>query len=91
MCGNQVMLLLINTVRDGVRGFMPLLANLAGPQDHVRKHHRELIAAIERGDVADRRSDRRRLSQDGCGARRADGRAPGAAAAAASPSRRCRA
>jgi DNA-binding FadR family transcriptional regulator len=51
MCGNQVMLLLINTVRDGVRGFMPLLANLAAPQDHVRKHHRELIAAIERGDV----------------------------------------
>jgi len=49
---NQVMLLLINTVRDGVRGFMPLLANLAGPQDTVRKHHRELIAAIEKGDVA---------------------------------------
>src|SRR3954468_19218149 len=52
MCGNQVMLLLINTVRDGVRGFMPLLANLAGPQDQVRKHHRELIAAIEKGDIA---------------------------------------
>jgi len=50
--GNQVMLLLINTVRDGVRNFMPLLANLAGPQDTVRKHHRELIAAIEKGDVA---------------------------------------
>ena len=30
--GNQVMLLLINTVRDGVRGFMPLLANLAAPR-----------------------------------------------------------
>lgn len=52
MSGNQVMLLLINTVRDGVRGFLPLLANLAGPQETVRKHHRELIAAIERGDVA---------------------------------------
>jgi DNA-binding FadR family transcriptional regulator len=51
MCGNQVMLLLINTVRDAVRGFTPLLANLAGPQDQVRKHHRELIAAIERGDI----------------------------------------
>jgi len=49
--GNQVMLLLINTVRDGVRNFMPLLANLAAPQDQVRKHHRELIAAIEKGDV----------------------------------------
>ena len=52
MSGNQVMLLLLNTVRDGVRGFMPLLANLAGPQELVRKHHRELIAAIERGDVS---------------------------------------
>ena len=52
LSGNQVMLLLINTVRDGVRGFMPLLANLAGPGDSVRKHHRELIAAIERGEVA---------------------------------------
>jgi fatty acid metabolism transcriptional regulator FadR len=49
--GNQVMLLLINTVRDGVRNFMPLLANLAGPQDAVRKHHRDLIAAIEKGDA----------------------------------------
>jgi DNA-binding FadR family transcriptional regulator len=52
LCGNQVMLLLINTVRDGVRSFMPLLANLAGPGDIVRKHHRELIAAIEKGDIA---------------------------------------
>jgi len=52
LCGNQVMLLLINTVRDGVRGFMPLLANLAGSGDTVRKHHRDLIAAIEKGDVA---------------------------------------
>jgi GntR family transcriptional regulator, transcriptional repressor for pyruvate dehydrogenase complex len=52
LSGNQVMLLLINTVRDGVRGFLPLLANLTAPQDVVRKHHRELIAAIERGDVS---------------------------------------
>jgi DNA-binding FadR family transcriptional regulator len=50
MSGNQVMLLLVNTVRDGVRGFLPLLANLAAPHDAVRGHHRELIAAIERGD-----------------------------------------
>src|SRR5215831_7913914 len=49
--GNQVMLLLLNTVRDGVRNFMPMLSGLAGPGDMVRKHHRELIAAIERGDV----------------------------------------
>ena len=52
LSGNQVMLLLINTVRDGVRSFMPLLANLAAPGEIVRKHHRELIAAVERGDVA---------------------------------------
>jgi GntR family transcriptional repressor for pyruvate dehydrogenase complex len=51
LCGNQVMLLLINTVRDGVRNFTPLLANLAGPGDTVRTHHRELIAALEKGDV----------------------------------------
>jgi GntR family transcriptional repressor for pyruvate dehydrogenase complex len=51
MSGNQVMLLLINTVRDGVRGFMPLLANLAAPGDAVRKHHRDLIAALEHGDA----------------------------------------
>jgi GntR family transcriptional repressor for pyruvate dehydrogenase complex len=51
LSGNQVMLLLINTVRDGVRGFMPLLANLAAPGDNVRKHHRDLIAALEKGDV----------------------------------------
>jgi GntR family transcriptional regulator, transcriptional repressor for pyruvate dehydrogenase complex len=52
LSGNQVMLLLINTVRDGVRGFMPLLANLAVSGDHVRTHHRELIAALENGDPA---------------------------------------
>jgi DNA-binding FadR family transcriptional regulator len=52
LCGNQVMLLLLNTVRDSVRNFMPLLANLAAPQEALRKHHRELLAACERGDVA---------------------------------------
>lgn len=52
LSGNQVMLLLINTVRDGVRTFMPLLANLAAPGEIVRKHHRDLIAAVEIGDVA---------------------------------------
>lgn len=52
LSGNQVMLLLINTVRDGVRGFMPLLANLAAPGEVVRKHHRDLITAVEQGDIA---------------------------------------
>ncbi len=52
LSGNQVMLLLINTVRDGVRNFMPLLANLAGSGDQVRKHHRDLLTALEKGDAA---------------------------------------
>lgn len=51
MCGNQVMSLLLNTVRDAVRGFTPVVANLAIPQEQVRKHHRDLIAAIESGDI----------------------------------------
>ena len=51
LSGNQVMLLLINTVRDGVRNFMPLLANLAGSGEQVRKHHRDLLAALEKGDA----------------------------------------
>ena len=51
MCGNQVMLLLINTVRDGVRNFVPLLANLTAGHEYVRKHHRDLITAIENADV----------------------------------------
>jgi GntR family transcriptional regulator, transcriptional repressor for pyruvate dehydrogenase complex len=50
LSGNQVMLLLINTVREGVRSFMPLLANLAAPQEAVRRHHRELLAAFAAGD-----------------------------------------
>lgn len=52
LSGNQVMLLLINTVRDGVRSFMPFLANLAAPGDQVRKHHRDLITALEKGDAS---------------------------------------
>ena len=52
LSGNQVMLLLINTVREGVRSFMPFLANLAAPQDAVRLHHRELLAAFAARDDA---------------------------------------
>jgi GntR family transcriptional repressor for pyruvate dehydrogenase complex len=50
LTGNQVMVLLINTVRDGVRSYMEFLANLAPVPDPVRRHHRELIAAIEARD-----------------------------------------
>jgi GntR family transcriptional regulator, transcriptional repressor for pyruvate dehydrogenase complex len=52
LTGNQVMVLLINTVRDGVRSYMEFLANLAPVPDPVRRHQRELIAAIEARDGA---------------------------------------
>ena len=57
--GNQVMVLLINTVREGVRSFMPLLSNLAAAPDDVRKHHREIIIAVEakNGEAAARAAD----------------------------------
>jgi DNA-binding FadR family transcriptional regulator len=42
--------LLINTVRDGVRSYMPVLSNLAPSADLVKKHHRELIAAVRAKD-----------------------------------------
>ena len=78
------MLLLINTVRDGVRGFMPLLANLAGAAaTTVRKHHRELIAAIEKGDVARAGRIADDYLRDGRRARRAARRQARAAAATA--------
>jgi DNA-binding FadR family transcriptional regulator len=48
--GNAVMGLLINTVRDGVRAYMPVLSNLAPSADLVRKHQRELIAALRARD-----------------------------------------
>lgn len=49
--GNQVMGLLINTVRDGVRSYMPVLSNLAPSAELVRRHQRELIAAVKAKDV----------------------------------------
>ena len=49
--GNQVMGLLINTVREGVRSFMPLLSNLASSPEIVRRHHRENISALEAGNA----------------------------------------
>src|SRR5438105_1973224 len=43
---------LIRDLLEFRRIFGRELANLAAPQDAVRKHHRELIAAIERADFA---------------------------------------
>jgi fatty acid metabolism transcriptional regulator FadR len=50
IAGNQVMGLLINTVREGVRSYMPLLSNLTASPDAVRAHHRALIDAISAKD-----------------------------------------
>ena len=41
---NRIVVLLVNTVREGIRGFMPVLVDLEGP---LRRHHRGSIAAIE--------------------------------------------
>jgi GntR family transcriptional repressor for pyruvate dehydrogenase complex len=50
LTGNQVMVLLINTVREGVRSYAHTLANLAAMPDVVRAHHRDLLAALEAHD-----------------------------------------
>lgn len=48
---NRVMGLLVNTVRDAVKSYTPILTLLTAPPDAVRKHQRELIAAIEAHDA----------------------------------------
>jgi len=45
---NRVMVLLINTVRDAVATYLPLLAHLAFTANAVTAHHAALIDAIER-------------------------------------------
>lgn len=50
--GNQVMGLLINTVRDSARAYLPVLSNLAPDAAAVRAHHRALLAALRAGDHA---------------------------------------
>lgn len=49
--GNRVMGLLINTVRDAVKSYTAVLMHLIAPADAVRKHHQELIGAIETHDA----------------------------------------
>lgn len=49
--GNRVMGLLINTVRDAVKSYTAVLMHLIAPADAVRRHHQELIGAIEAHDV----------------------------------------
>lgn len=50
VAGNTVMGLLINTVREGVRSYMPLLSNLTMSPESVRAHHRALIDAVAAKD-----------------------------------------
>jgi GntR family transcriptional repressor for pyruvate dehydrogenase complex len=49
--GNRVMGLLINTVRDAVRSYAPVLTHLTSPADAVRQHQRALVDAIEARDA----------------------------------------
>lgn len=51
VAGNTVMGLLINTVREGVRSYMPLLSNLTSSPESVRAHHRALIEAVAAKDA----------------------------------------
>lgn len=48
---NRVMGLLVNTVRDAVKSYTPILTLLTAPSELVRKHQRDLIAAIEANDA----------------------------------------
>jgi GntR family transcriptional regulator, transcriptional repressor for pyruvate dehydrogenase complex len=47
---NRVMALLINTVRNAVHSYAPLMVHLNGPAEEVLEQHRALIAAIEARD-----------------------------------------
>lgn len=48
--GNRVIGLLINTVRDAVKSYTPVLMHLTAPVDVVRRHHIDLLAALESRD-----------------------------------------
>jgi GntR family transcriptional repressor for pyruvate dehydrogenase complex len=47
---NRVMVLLLNTVRDAVASYLPLLAHLTVTPAAVLAHHRALLEAIENRD-----------------------------------------
>lgn len=49
--GNQVMTLLVNTVRTAVEAHRQLLAHLMVDAPTVREHHRALIEAVAAGDA----------------------------------------
>jgi DNA-binding FadR family transcriptional regulator len=47
---NRVMQLLINTIRSAVVSYAPFFAQFNPPAQAVRKHHRDLIKAIQAKD-----------------------------------------
>lgn len=49
--GNRVMGLLINTVRDALKSYTMVLMHLIAPVETVRKHHQEILGAIEMHDA----------------------------------------
>ncbi len=46
---NRVMVLLVNTIRDAVTSYLPLLAHLAMSSHAVIEHHTALLDALRRG------------------------------------------
>jgi len=49
---NRVLLLLLNTIRGAVETYAPFFAGFNAPAEDVRRHQRELLAAVERHDAA---------------------------------------
>jgi GntR family transcriptional repressor for pyruvate dehydrogenase complex len=49
---NRVLLLLLNTIRGAVETYAPFFAGFNAPAEEVRRHEREVLAAIENHDPA---------------------------------------
>jgi len=48
---NRVLLLLLNTIRGAVETYAPFFASFNAPAAEIRRHEREMIAALERNDA----------------------------------------
>jgi GntR family transcriptional repressor for pyruvate dehydrogenase complex len=49
---NRVLLLLLNTIRGAVETYAPFFAGFNAPPEDIRRHEREILAAVEKGDAA---------------------------------------
>ena len=47
---NRVLLLLLNTIRGAVDTYAPFFAGFNAPAEEIRKHERDLLAAVEQHD-----------------------------------------